>query len=167
MDLAVLRQQLVLLAEGGHFACELGEYVALLDGMVHLEVLGEAEGEGNELAQGHGTRALVGGAGLVNLVPGEAETVVLPDIPEKEREKGGLVTCDRQHINLNVLLFGMFFCMGWGSWAIFEGGFTKHPVNLTVDSLTLTGYLEGYSSCSCAYLLTYLPAYLPSWLASI
>lgn len=77
MDLFVLREQLELFPESGHFLREDGEDVLLFDRVVDGEVVRELIARLQEAAQGHALGFLARGAGAVQQVPGLAEVVVL------------------------------------------------------------------------------------------
>jgi hypothetical protein len=77
VDLLVLRKELELFPESGHFLREDGEDVLLFDGVVDGEVVRELVARLQEAAQGHALGFFARGAGAVQQVPGLAEVVVL------------------------------------------------------------------------------------------
>lgn len=77
VDLLVLRQQLQLFAERGHFLREDGEDVLLFNRVVDGEVVREVVAGLEEGAECHALGFFAGGAGAVEEVPGLAEVVVL------------------------------------------------------------------------------------------
>jgi hypothetical protein len=77
VDLLVLRQQLQLFAERGHFLREDGEDVLFFDRVVDGEVVREVVAGLQERAERHALGFFAGGAGAVEEIPGLAEVVVL------------------------------------------------------------------------------------------
>jgi hypothetical protein len=77
VDLLVLREELELFPERGHFLREDGEDVLLFDGVVYSEMMRKLVARLQEAAQGHALGFFAGGAGAVQQVPGLAEVVVL------------------------------------------------------------------------------------------
>jgi hypothetical protein len=77
VDFFVLREQLQLFLESGHFPRENGEDVLLFDRVVDGKVVCEIVARLQERAQRHALRFLAGCARAVEEVPGLAEVVVL------------------------------------------------------------------------------------------
>lgn len=77
VDLPVLLQQVHVTAELGHLARQHGEDALLLDLVVQVQLRDERETPVDELPDRHPRGPFVVGAGVVELVPGEAEMVML------------------------------------------------------------------------------------------